>query len=339
VLTYNLLAKGVARAMPPRIEDATVDALAGALRRHFETPVAPKFGGDAAPPDRLVYLLDHEYTARGLRWDLFKGADAARATALRTAAEQLDCEIFLAQADVHETWECEGRWDDPAPYRSRSYRDAWDDFDEYEGEEDDGDDADPITSDLIDSEIEFRNWVSAGSSKPAAISSAVRDEELCYTRPSADLTPFQSEYTGFMGHWGNTLDRWYHRAALVLWPRERTFVIRARASASWALREVQKTLRRGKKETRAGKWSLLPFWSHAAGGAAEPLMPDALRVAAGVGDPMLASRLLRVLSLWRRSMRRRHRCWGRCFRGSVCSGPWKRSPPSPLHKAKRTSTG
>lgn len=299
VLTYNLLAKGIARTMPPRIDSRTLDALTGALQRHFQTPVTPRFGGDAAPPDRLVYLLDHEYTARGLRWDLLKGTDAARAAALRTAAERLDCELFLAQADVHETWECESEWDEGwRPYRSRSYRDDWDDFEEYDGEDDDSDDGDPTLSDLIDSDIELRSWVASGARKPTGISSAVRDEELCYTRPSADLSPFQSEYTGYMGNWGNTLDRWYHRGAIVIWPRERTFVIRARASASWALKDVLKTLHRGKKdEARRKVESLLPFWSHTARSSAEPLMADTLRAAAGVGDPTLASTLSSALPL------------------------------------------
>lgn len=297
VLTYNLLAKGVARAMAPRVEQGTLEALTGALQRHFATPLPQRFGGDAAPPDRLVYLLDHEYTARGLRWELLKGADAARAAALRTAAERLGCELFLAQADVHETWQCEGGWEEE--YRSRSYRDSWDDFDEYDGEDGDvDDDADPIVSDLIDSDIELRNWVASGSTEPAEISSAVREEELCYTRPSADLTPFQSDYTGYMGNWGNTLDRWYHRAAVVMWPRERTFVIRARASAAWALKEVANTLRGGEKEeARRQIESLLPFWRDAARFAPEPLMADALHATAGVGDPMLASRLLAPLPL------------------------------------------
>ena len=211
----------------------------------------------------------------------------------------MDCEVFLAQADVHETWECESEPVDWHSYRNRSYRDAWDDFDdEYDGEDGDTDDGDPALSDLIDSEIELRNWVASGTKKPAAISSAVRDEELCYTRPSADMNPFQSEYTGYMGNWGNTLDRWYHRAAIVIWPRERTFVIRARASASWALKDVVRTFRRGKREDARRKVeSLLPFWSHAARGTAEPLMPDALRAAAGVADPILASRLLSPLPL------------------------------------------
>jgi hypothetical protein len=299
VLTYNPLTEGVATAMPPQVEPQTLDALADALQRHFETPLAGRFGGEATPPDRLVYLLDHEYTARGLQWDLLKGADAARASALRTAAGRLGCEIFLAQADVHETWQCESDPADWYPSRGRSWRDSWDDSDGDDDPSDGrGDDVEPILTDLIDSDIELRNWVAAGSKKPAAISSAVRDEELCYTRPSADMSPFQSEHTGFMGNWGNTLDRWYHRAGIVMWPRERTFVIRAHAAASWALNEVVRTLQRGNREDARRKVeSLLPFWSHTARFTPEPIIHDALRAAAGVADPILASRLLSPLSL------------------------------------------
>jgi len=78
VLTYNLLTKGIAAAMPPQVEPHTLDALACALRRHFETPLDGRFGGEATPPDRLVYLLDHEYTARGLRWHLGTLSSRAR---------------------------------------------------------------------------------------------------------------------------------------------------------------------------------------------------------------------------------------------------------------------
>ena len=297
VLTYNLLTRGVAATRASHIEPRTLDALTAALEHHFGTPLGDRFGSAAAPPDRLVYLLDHEYTARGLRWDLLKGADAARATALRTAAERLDCEIVLAQADVHETWDCESEPASWYPDGSRSYRRFRDDFEE-DYEDDDTDEGEPILSELIDDDIELRNWVASASKKPAAISSVVRDEELCYTRPSADMSPFQSDYTGFMGNWGNTLDRWYHRAAVVIWPRERTFVIRGRASASWALKELVRTFRRGKQEDARRKMeSLLPFWSHTARSSAEPLMPDALRAAAGVADPILASRILSPLPL------------------------------------------
>ena len=35
----------------------------------------------------------------------------------------------------------------------------------------------------------------------------------------ATSQPYSLEYEGYMGNWGNTLDRWYHRAAVVVWPR------------------------------------------------------------------------------------------------------------------------
>ena len=235
VLTYNLFAKGIEWAEPPRIEPADVDALAGAMQRHFETPVSPGLAREPATPDRLVYLLDYEYTAQGLRWELLKGADAVRAAALRAAAKRLDCEIMLAQADVHETWECESAdWGDydRRPYRDRFERASWDDLEDLD-DEDDGDDLDELDltpSDLIDSVIELRSG--SGGRKPAALSPAVRDEELCFTRPSRDLSPFETEYTGYMGNWGNTMDRWYHRGAVVIWPRRRRSAIGVPASAS-----------------------------------------------------------------------------------------------------------
>jgi hypothetical protein len=44
---------------------------------------APRWSSDRErePPDRLVYLLDHEYTQRGLAWNRLKNTDTARAAA------------------------------------------------------------------------------------------------------------------------------------------------------------------------------------------------------------------------------------------------------------------
>ena len=47
------------------------------------------------------------YTRRSLAWHRLKSADATRAAALRDVAQRLDCEIFLALADVHESWSCD----------------------------------------------------------------------------------------------------------------------------------------------------------------------------------------------------------------------------------------
>ena len=94
VLTYNLIVKDGLSAATTNA--AQLEALAPRVRDFLDTPSPPRWDGDhrQAPPDRLVYLLDHQYTQRGLAWNRLKNGDAARATALREVAHQLDCEIF-----------------------------------------------------------------------------------------------------------------------------------------------------------------------------------------------------------------------------------------------------
>jgi hypothetical protein len=78
--------------------------VADLLREHFSTSVPRYEGGPVtAPPNRLVYLLDHEYTPRGLTWRRLKGADTHRVSLLRAAAGQADCETVLALADIRTT--------------------------------------------------------------------------------------------------------------------------------------------------------------------------------------------------------------------------------------------
>jgi hypothetical protein len=224
VLTYNLIAEGnAAAARPPT---GRVDALTRHVRDYFETSAPPRWSGDRKrePPERLVYLLDHEYTQRGLAWNRLKNADAARAAALREVARRLDCEIFLALADVHETWSCE---DEYQGYGGSRWDWAYDEDDEDEDELELGV-TEPELTELVDSDVELRHWIGPGGGRPETITGGVGADELCYTKPSVDFEPFESEHEGYMGNWGNTVDRWYHRAAVVLWPRERTFVIRAR---------------------------------------------------------------------------------------------------------------
>src|SRR5579864_4616202 len=101
-LTYNLLLHG--GTSRPEGDDGTVAELADLLREHFSTPVPRYYGGPAAdPPNRLVYLLDHEYTPRGLNWRRLKGADASRVALLRAAADKAGSEAVLALADIKTT--------------------------------------------------------------------------------------------------------------------------------------------------------------------------------------------------------------------------------------------
>lgn len=248
VLTFNLLMRGT----PAALADGSVGELARYLGEHFSSPEQVRYGS-SEPPKRLVYLLDHSYTERGLRWDKLKGADADRAALLRAAADKADCEAVLALAEIKETWDTEAR---------------------------------KITY-VISSELTLGWW------NGDAISLYVRDAEICASTPTAEMKPYQSEYTGYMGNWGGTKDRWYRRAAIVVWPRERYFAAQAEASGLWALRELRRLADAGDlTAARAAASSVESFWANSV--SAQPrAFEQTMDVALILDAPEEATMLLR----------------------------------------------
>jgi hypothetical protein len=121
-------------------------------------------------------------------------------------------------------------------------------------------------------------------------------DEVCAATPSARLKPYASQYEGYMGNYGNTVDRWYRRAAVVVWPRELGFANRAEASPTWAVEELVHLAHAADpavaRETAA---TMEPFWGGAvrAERRAALLLAEALPAAVAVDDPRVASILLR----------------------------------------------
>jgi hypothetical protein len=235
-LTYNLLLHG--DTSRPEGDEGTVTELAGLLREHFSTPVPRYYGGPATdPPNRLVYLLDHEYTTRALSSTRLKGADASRVSLLRIAAERAGCEAVLALADIKTTHSAFPA-DEGYGYRRRGWHDDHDeDDDEYSSDASDSEREYDI-QELIDSGITLTHWTGPDGTRLEETSLSVDGNEVCASTPTGDLTPYSSEYEGYMGNWGNTLDRWFHRAAVIAWPREQAFANRAETSPAWALDEL-----------------------------------------------------------------------------------------------------
>src|SRR2546430_4517875 len=94
-----------------------------------------------------------------------------------------------------------------------------------------------------------------------------------------------------MGNYGNTLDRWYRRAGVVVWALDRAFAARAEAGSQWALSELRTRIEAGDLEgARAGAESLAPFWKKI--GSQAGLLGTALHVAAGLGAAETAAMLL-----------------------------------------------
>ncbi len=263
-LMYNLLLHG--DTSRPDGDDGTAAELAGLLREHFSTPVPRYYGGPATdPPNRLVYLLDHEYTPRGLNWRRLKGADASRVALLRTAAGKAGCEAILALADIKTTHSAFPADEGYGYRRRRSWYDSYDeDDDEEEGGGASGSEREYDIQDLIDSEVTLTHWTGPDGTRLEETSLSVDSDEVCASTQTGDLTPYSSEYEGYMGNWGNTLDRWYHRAAVIVWPREQAFANRAETSPAWALDELTAMASAGDVPgARAAAMTLAPFWGSA----------------------------------------------------------------------------
>ncbi|MBT0770269.1 2OG-Fe(II) oxygenase [Kineosporia sp. J2-2] len=274
-ITYNLLLQG-GRGERPGVSSSVREL----LDEHFRTSSTPRWPGDVRePPEHLAFLLDHEYSQRGLSWDRLKGADASAATALRdAAAEQGDYEAVLALGEIHERWDA---WDED-PYR---YYPAPDD--------DEGrfDENGYYLNDLIEAEHRF---VLNDPSFPAGAID-LDESEVCSVTPTSAMPADSSEYEGYLGNYGNTLDRWYRRAAVVIWPREQTFVVRARSSPVWAL----DTLIAGRDPDVARE--LAPYWegSVRSHGGDAPLLGKALEAALALDDAGLATMLLSPFTIER----------------------------------------
>ncbi|MFD4442208.1 2OG-Fe(II) oxygenase [Nocardia sp. NPDC058519] len=244
-LTYNLITSTSApRGGDPSAADS-VEALAGQLREHFTVPIpVPQWkrngGPDHRAPERMVYLLDHQYSRLGLNWWQLKGADSVRADMLFSAADTAGLEVALALTEIQQS-QAYGRFEDEGWLVGRHRRwertgDQWELVDEtwdpVDGEDEPFEDAPtgvlpadhPALIEQVDPEAGHdpttMTWlVGTDDHTGEPERNYVDRDELCTAPKAPDLRPFALESEGFMGNEGNTVDRWYSRAAIVVSPR------------------------------------------------------------------------------------------------------------------------
>jgi 2-oxoglutarate-Fe(II)-dependent oxygenase superfamily protein len=250
-LTFNLVLEGGTRPRETGSQSA-MDEIARHLREHFATSVPRSpYSRESATPDRLVYFLAHQYTERGLDWDRLKGEDAMVAGLLGDAAQLAGCRTMLALTEVHETWDA---------YPEREYR-HHSRHDEFEDDDEEDPDSGPYElNDLIDGETRLVHWIDEETGVGEDIELDVSDIEICTAPDHAMHEPYEQSYEGYMGNWGNTLDRWYRRVALVVFPAEREFAIRTEASTQWALERITEQAEQGDADGARARVRELKPW-------------------------------------------------------------------------------
>jgi hypothetical protein len=179
--------------------------------------------------------------------DALKGVDRARANVLFAAAEQAGCVAHLALVTFWQSGSAEGGYDGGyGRYRHRRY---W-----YDDDENDDDDASQYEmGEVYDQSLMANHWSDRQGGKIALGEIRLDPEEIVDHESLEDWEASREEFEGYTGNAGMTLERWYHRAAIVIWPRERHFAVLCNAGTDASiggLASMVKLLKRAAKAQR-----------------------------------------------------------------------------------------
>ena len=175
---------------------------------------------DGGATDKLVWLLEHEYSEDGLSFHTLKNTDAAVARVLGEAADRADCELYAAVLRIEEYG---------IPEIELHYGDwGW------------GPEADLSTTmeEVHDHWETLDGWAARDGSRPPFGQIRLKDHELLPRGGLDDAEADDHRLEDSTGNEGPTLELFYRYAALVAWPREKTVDILAGAdidrAVAWA---------------------------------------------------------------------------------------------------------
>jgi hypothetical protein len=207
-LIYNLIQRRSRRVDRPLIAPLyhqEVAAAAALLRTAFS--------GDGAPT-KLTWLLEHHYCPAELSFAALKNADLALAKVLREAAGAADCAVHLGILHIEEYGPAEPSYDYWPSSRGRGrYHD--------EEVEKDVDSEDFEAVEVSDGRRYVDQWRDSSDLTKDFGELPLRDGEVLPAGALDGEEPDEQRLTEATGNEGASFERAYHRAALLIWPRDR----------------------------------------------------------------------------------------------------------------------
>lgn len=205
-LIYNLVRKSKGGTLkPPSYEGQT--ARAKALLQEW---VKSKTSPEAGTPEKVIYPLEHAYSTTELDFAKLKGADAAAAALLKSAAPQADCDLHLALISIGESGSAQYN----GSYRRR-----------YHGYDDDDDNDEFEAVEVLDRWENLTEWRRPDCGPAALGDIPIEDGEVSPPDALEDIEPDEEHFQEATGNEGASFERTYRRAALVLWPRQRRLAV------------------------------------------------------------------------------------------------------------------
>lgn len=152
--------------------------------------------------EKMVYILEHEYTEANISLDHLKGKDQLRARYLSKACQDQGFCLFLAHFEYSQSGSIDEDEDDPNWANHLSGAEYHEFIDEIES-----------------------NWklltIFQSDGKQIAEDIALEEEEILENADFTDMEPDDEECNGWAGNEGCTATHFYHRTCAVIVPRAR----------------------------------------------------------------------------------------------------------------------
>ncbi|MEW6304950.1 MAG: 2OG-Fe(II) oxygenase [Verrucomicrobiota bacterium] len=211
-LVYNLIQQRDTRTKDQTLEAPDyrrqMTAAVKLLETHFSRPGAPA---------KIAWLLEHQYSPDGLTFAGLKSVDAARIRLLVQAAERAGCAAHLGIVHIEESGSANPTYYEYRPRRWRRYRD--DDEEDEETGDTSSDNFEII--EVCDWRHYVSQWRNLHDQSVEFGEIPLEPGELLPDGALDDEKPDAQRLMEASGNEGASFERSYHRAALVLWRRDR----------------------------------------------------------------------------------------------------------------------
>jgi predicted 2-oxoglutarate/Fe(II)-dependent dioxygenase YbiX len=287
-LIYNLIQVPDGKAEQPLsapLYSSEIGAASELLQEAFAASDAPA---------KLAWLLDHQYSPTGLAFAGLKGEDAALAKVLRAGAERAGCAVHLGIVHIEENGPAEPDYDAGRGYGRRR---RWRNHDDEEVEEDASSDRFEVI-DVSDASRHIDQWVNEQDQPVAYGELPLEDGEVLPAGALDDEAPDEQRLTEATGNEGASFERSYHRAALVLWPRERFAGVLIQAGVGAVLPHLAERLAAADNAATGIARQMIETWEESPAGwscrhlVKEPDRREMVRLLTKLGDATLLKRFI-----------------------------------------------
>ena len=166
---------------------------------------------DNNQPSKLVWLLEHQYSNAELSFNSLKNIDVAIAKVLIKAADLAKCAIYLGIVHIEESGSAEADFEYHSSRSRRGY---------YVDDEMDVESVDYEIVDICDSEKYIDGWMDSQNRLMDFGQIPIEKGELLPSHALDGMEPDEQRLLEATGNAGVSFERAYHRAALILWPKE-----------------------------------------------------------------------------------------------------------------------